>query len=728
MLKLVFSVALSVGLLADLPGAYGASSEHPAPPRLDARPLEVAPKLDGRVRDDPAWQSLTPASGFWQVRPDAGRPASQRTEVYVGYTKTTLYIGVVCYDSNPGAIVVADSRRDSSLDDTDSFQVIVDPYRDRQNGFVFGTTPTSVEYDGQVTNEGANRFGGSGRGFNLNWDASWSVRSRIHQAGWSTELAIPFTSLRYGAQSVQTWGINFQRTIRRNNEVAYWAPLPRQFNLFRVSEAGTLHGLEVPSQRNLQFTPYVLGRGVRGGTLRGTDTDGEIGFDAKYSITPSLTLDATYNTDFAQVEVDELQVNLDRFSLFFPEKRPFFLENAGHFAVGTPEEVELFFSRRIGIDGNGVVQPIDGGLRLSGKLGSATNVGLLHMRTDGAAGVPANDYSVARVSRELPNRSSIGALLVERQGERSGDHNHTYAIDGRWGIGEELVIESYVAATETPGMRGDNHALHLKGNYSSETWSNQLGYTKVGENFNPEVGFLRRRNYEKGEFLVFRRIRPKDWLGMYEIRPHVSFRGFWDDEGFWESGFLHVDSHWEWRNGWEIHTGVNFSHEGVKRPFEINPGTFVLPGEYDHEEAQLVLESDEAKPLSFSLQSIFGGFFGGHRASNQATLRYRYRDAFSSELTWSRNELDLPFANGEFDVNVGRLRLSYSFSPKVLLQALVQYDDRRDLVATNIRFSWLQSANAGLYLVYNEIDDDTVGGPIDKRRELVVKFSRILNF
>ena len=334
-------------------------------PIVQARALELAPILDGLVVGDPAWAGLEPATGFSQVKPDEGLAATQKTEVFIGFTETALYIGMVAYDDNPEGIIVTDARRDSNLNDTDSFRVIIDGLLDRQNGFVFGTNPLGMEYDAQVVKEGiSGAFGTSG--FNKNWDASWSVKAQITDIGWSAEMRIPFKTLRYGKGDTQVWGINFQRNIRRNNEVVYWASLSRQRNLNRLSEAGTVTGIVPPSQRNLKFTPYVLAKGLRGGELDNNETDTEFGFDIKYSITPSLTLDVTYNTDFAQVEADEQRLNLDRFSLFFPEKRPFFLENAGQFTVGNNGEVELFFSRRIGIGEDGEQIPIDGGVRVSG--------------------------------------------------------------------------------------------------------------------------------------------------------------------------------------------------------------------------------------------------------------------------------------------------------------------------------------------------------------------------
>jgi hypothetical protein len=704
------------------------------PPVTRAFRLSAPPQLDGVVVGDPAWDNVQPTTRFWQVRPDEGRPATQRTEVHIGFTDDSLYIGVVCFDDNPAGIIVADSRRDSSLADTDSFQVVFDRFHDKQNGFIFGTNPAGIEYDGQVIKEGAGDFSSGGGGFNLNWDTSWTVKATVSEIGWSAELEIPFKSLRYGPAKVQDWGINFQRNIRRNNEIVYWAPLSRQHDIFRVSSAGTVEGIEVPGQRNLKFTPYVLGQAARGGDLPpGTHYDEELGFDIKYSITPSLTLDATYNTDFAQVEVDEQQVNLDRFSLFFPEKRPFFLENAGQFAVGNSEEVELFFSRRIGISDSGEQIPIDAGVRLSGKLGDATNLGLLYMSTEAVPGIaPGNDYAVARVNQEFQNRSSVGVLFVDRSGDGSfllsadQDENQTYAIDGRLGIGEHIDLEAWAAKTDTPGLTGKDDAFAINSSYSTAEWLAVLAYTEVGGDFNPQVGFLARRNYRKYNGRIMRRIRPDDLWGLHELRPHISYRGYWDFNDFQETGWLHIDNHWEWKSGLEIHTGVNFTLEGVKEAFDIVDGVTVEPGTYKHEELQLEYHTDEGAPLSFSLAAFIGGFFGGDRVSLRPTLRYRIGETFSTELTWDHNDVELPVPNGDFAVNVARLRVSYSFTPKILLQALVQYDDRNDVTATNLRFSWLQSANAGLFIVYNEINEFSYLGR-DPGREFIIKYSRIFD-
>ena len=701
-------------------------------PTAIAHPFAVKPIIDGDVLNDPAWRGASEMSNFRQVRPVEGAPASQKTTVFIGYTNDTLYIGAICYDENPEGIIVSDSRRDANLDNTDSFQIIIDSFGDKQNGFVFGTNPTGIEYDGQVTKGGTGAFGSGGGGFNLNWDTSWEVKTEVSDIGWSLEMAIPFRSLRYGAGELQTWGINIQRNIRGNNEIVYWAPLGIQHNLYRISDAGSIEGIRVPAQRNLKFVPYGLAKEIKGGNLP-DESEEEFGFDIKYSITPSLTLDVTYNTDFAQVEVDEFQINLDRFNLFLPEQRPFFLENADQFSVGVPGSIELFFSRRIGIGPGGVPIPILGGVRLSGKIGNSTNVGFLQMRSEKVAGVsPENDFTVARVSQEFANRSSVGAIFINRKGDGSlmddddDDYNRTFGVDGRLGIGANGELSGFIAKSETPGLSGRDHAFRIRGDYNSEAWTSRVLYTEVGGDFNPEVGFLTRRDYRSLELFALRRYRPENWAGILELRPHIAYRTFRNFDGFHVTSFVHADNHWEWKSGLEIHTGVNFFHEGVQEPFEIVDGIEVPAGEYDDHEVALVLITDQSAPLSLRLTTRVGGIFGGDRVAYEPTIRYRIGKAFTSEISWNHNDIDLG-PGKEFKVDLARLRLTYSFSPKISIQALVQYNKRDDLLATNLRFAWLVSADTGLYIVYNEIDDNSVTGFSTPRKEFIVKYSHLFD-
>ena len=729
-------VLSALGLFAATLSASAQTKPGSANVATALRATEV-PTLDGDVLGDPAWKNAPPITSFVQEQPDEGQPASEKTEVRVIFTADTLYVGVVLYDSDPGGIIVSDARRDAPMDDTDSFQMIVDTYRDRQNGFVFGTNPAGVEYDGQVTNEGQGGGGlgfgqmqsaGSGSGFNINWDGAWTVRSKISAQGWSTEFAIPFRTLRYPAATEQAWGINFQRNIRRKNERAFWAPIPRQFNLYRLSLAGSLTGVQTPALKNLRITPYVLGNALESGVIP-ADSEflGEVGGDLKYSLTPSLTLDATVNTDFAQVEVDDQQVNLDRFNLFFPEKRPFFLENAGFFSVGNPGEVDLFFSRRIGISTAGEAIPILGGGRVSGKAGRF-NVGMLNMQTDDFDGtVASTNFTVMRVSRDLPNRSSIGGIFTNRleTGDlaRERSPGRTYGVDGKWGVAPTSMVTGFFAKTDTDGVTDGTHAFNIRSQTNHPQWDLNAGYQEVGTGFNPEVGFLSRRGYRKPDVMLMTRFRPKDFINIQELRPHATFRGFWGLDGFQETGFLHLDNHWQFRDSTEVHTGMNLTREGVRTPFEIYPGIVVPPGTYDHAEAQLVYMSNQGAPLSVQMRVTAGGFFGGDRLALTPTIKFRAGDALTTEFNYQRNEVNLP--GGAFVTNLIRTRVSYSFSSRVFTQALVQYNDRADLWSMNFRFGWLQAANTGLFVVYTDTRGlyDLFDRPERTDRSLIVKYS-----
>ncbi len=713
-------------------------------PAAAAAYTETPPILDGTVTDDPAYAQAIPITEFWQTTPQEGQPSSERTEVYLVYTDHALYVGVICYDREPEQIIVSDTRRDAPLDETDSFQMILDTYLDGQSGFVFGTNPAGIEYDAQVTNEGQGAFGarqqtGSGGGFNINWDGSWDVQTRTTEAGWTAEFEIPFRTIRFPSTREQTWGINFQRNIRRHNERSFWTRMPRQFQLSRVSMAGHVSGLIVRQPRNLQIVPYTLGNVTR--TFEPAESqvepDVDIGVDLKYSLTPSLTLDASYNTDFAQVEVDEQQVNLDRFNLFFPEKRPFFLENAGLFSVGVSEfsgqEVELFFSRRIGIGPDGEQIPILGGTRLSGQA-AGVNVGLLTMQTREVEGTAAGtNFSVIRVRKDLANRSAVGVMATSRLHLDADDSipveedNQALAIDGRWGIGRYTTLSGFAARTFSPHLSGAEHAFNLNASYLSNVWRINSTFTQVAENFNPAIGFLRRNSeYRKLTGLILYAWRPENWFGLLELRPHISYQGYWDFRGFQEGGRWHIDNHFEWKSGFEIHTGINLTREGVQEEFEIASNVRVPAGTYEHREAQLVLITNQGRKVSIRTRAFLGGFFGGTRRNVSNTIRIRANEALTTEMNWSYNDVRLP--NGDFVINLIQTRLSYSFTPRLYVQGLFQYSDSAgDLWSANLRLGWLQSANTGLFIVFNDVSESSQPFHNSLGRTITIKYSRLFN-
>jgi hypothetical protein len=697
------------------------------------------PVMDGDVLNDLAWNDVPAVTTFIQKTPDEGDSVSEKTVVKVMYSDKIFYVSVVCYDSKPNEIVISDTRRDSPLNNSDSFSFIIDTFKDFQTGYLFGTNPAGIEYDAQITGGGEGgsmmrRFSmGTGGGFNVNWDAVWEVKSQKGDFGWSAEFAIPFKTLRYATNKDQSWGINFERVIARKKEEAHWSPISRQHTMNRLVSAGTLTHMNVPTSRNIKIMPYVLGQNnVNKSETTSKSSDGNFGLDAKLSIGSSMSLDLTYNTDFAQVEADEQQINLDRFSLFFPEKRAFFLENAGLFSVGTGggffgPDIEMFFSRRIGVGPDGEPVPIVGGGRLTGTF-SGMKVGMLSMRTDKVTDITdANQYSVLRLKKELPNRTHIGAMYtaLDHMG-KDGYMNQSYAFDAQLGIGELSKIVVFAGLTDTPDMEKDNaYAYRMEFVRDTKQVSTSASYTEVGANFNPEMGYLKRENYRKWSGRIFTRFRPKNKLGLLEIRPHVNYDGYWKLDGFQQSGRWHIDNHWEFRSGFEIHTGTNLVKEGVIEAFEISDSVFVSAGIYDDQEIQIMIMTNQAKPISFSSMNRIGGFFGGDRINITPTVRLRYKDRFTSEFSFNFNKVNLP--GGNFTTNLLRARLTYSFTPKMYIQSLLQYNNQSDQWSMNWRFIWQQSAGTGLYLVYNQAQDYD-GIPLEtSTKSFVVKYSYLFD-
>ena len=725
-------------------------------PSTGATAITRAPVIDGRLDDD-AWGGAPILDGFTQREPAEGAPVSERTEVRLLQDDEALYIGAWLYDRDPDAVVFGQTLRDASLNDADAFVVILDTYLDRQNGFVFGTTPAGIEYDGQVSNEGRGGGGGGGRqqrgsggGFNLNWDGSWEVRTTQDGQGWYAEMRIPFSTLRYGSGTEQTWGLNFERRIRRNNEQSVWAPIPRQFDLYRVSMAGTV-SLSAPARRTFTVSPYVLGDAQKNYRVDSPETDfgSQVGGDVKIGLNQSLTLDLTVRTDFAQAEVDDQQVNLTRFSLFFPEKRAFFLENAGAFSVGSGRSAELFFSRRIGLQ-SGQEVPIQAGARLTGRVGEF-QIGALNIQTDDLrladpeTGLvetisPANNFGVVRAFREFGNRTQLGGIFVSRLNtDDTDDYNLTYGIDGRLGIGQALTLDGWAGLTTTPvaaGEAGDGfndgeYGFAGNGRYVTRDWQVSAGYRQIGTDFNPEVGFLNRRAYRHFNTRILRHIRTEGVAWFREFRPHVSWNQFWTLDGFSESYVIHIDNHFQFENGAFFQLpGFNFTGEGLEEPFEIREGIVIPPGTYDNVDWEFRANTNRGAPLSLSGGWNLGGFFSGTRFGPNATIQYRYQDRFTASV--SANYFDVRLDEGDFTTAVVRLNGSYSFTPRIYVQANLQYNDDTKDFGTNIRLGWLDTAGTGLFIVYNDQEHlgrfattGTLRGPLT--RQLVIKYSRLLD-
>ncbi|MBT8335857.1 MAG: carbohydrate binding family 9 domain-containing protein, partial [Gemmatimonadetes bacterium] len=725
--------------------ASGPSAEASAAPVAHATRTDDPPVIDG-VPSEAAWSTAAPLDAFIQRVPRDGQVATEDTDIRVLFDGDAIYVGVWAWERHEGQIVPGEAIRDFEVTDADAVVMIFDTFNDEQNGFVFGTTPAGIEYDGQVAAAGSGggfflgggsnssqRFqAGAGGGFNKNWDGSWTVATSQDARGWYAEFRIPFTTLRYTSGDSE-WGFNVTRRVRHLNEEAFWSEIPREFNLYRLDFAGALQ-IAPPTRLSGTATPYVLGATARDYATGEAEfgRDGEIGGEAKLQITQGLTADLTVNTDFAQVEVDDAQVNLTRFPLLFPEKRPFFLENAGFFTVGGGG-ADLFFSRRIGIDA-GTPVPIKGGGRVSGRA-AGLNVGGLYIQTQGFPDIAdqgRNAYGVARVAKELPGRSKIGALFTDRRSDIAGDDSQTYAVDGQLGLGDAVNVTSYLARTAAPGRTGDDVAWNVTSEVTTRAFRGNVTVQQIGEDFNPEIGFVPRRGHRYYQVFGMYNIRPNRVFR--ELRPHISYFTFRNtfegraNRGFEISSRLHIDNHWEWDSGMELHTGTNWVREGLYEPFEIRGVTddegnsIVVPtGLYDGWEAALVFFTDQSRTLSFNSRFNWGAFLSGSKRTSSADVTFRSGDRSSATISAQYNDVELP--EGDFTTLLTSLRLGYFFTPRLYLQGLVQYSDQVDRWSTNLRLGWLDTAGTGLFIVYNDVQGfDTLQGP--QARSLIIKYTR----
>ena len=755
MRRLIASILLAVCTLKPAPAQQRSGTPQQLGPRKRIRAYRVAqpPTLDGKVIEG-MWDAIPPASDFIQQEPAEGAAATERTEVRIGFDDNNLYFGIICFDSQPDHIVVAQNRRDGSLTDTDSIQILLDTFHDRQNAFVFGTSPTGIEYDAQVskagqTDQGVFRSGG-GNGqtgaqsagatsVNLNWDAVWQTAAQITTRGWEAEIVIPFHSLRYLPGKDRLWGMQIMRNLRRHNEQSFWSPVSRAFGVTQVDAAGELEGLDLRFQRDLRLLPYVLG-GVKqdftGAQKDETQAVHRAGIDVKYSLTPSLTLDATVNTDFAQVEVDEQQVNLTRFDIFFPEKRAFFLENSGIFDFGTARETEIFFSRRIGIDDSGAEIPIDAGVRLSGYLGRY-EVGFLNMKTRNLVGVaPGNDFMVARVKRNLGNRSSVGLIGVNRQSltHTGADRawNRAFGADGNWGIGRYANWNNYLAMTDSPGLSGSNHTLLSSFRYDDRNHQLTLAYREVGRNFNPEVGYLQRANYRRPT-VAYRRIFHPQGQRIRSIYPHFQVNRWYTlGSNDLESAFGHYDYSMSFQDGGVLSIAHNRSFERLDKPFEVYRNIKIGTGRYSFSELATSYTSNLSAHVFGSVGVVAGTFYNGTLKALNLSGGVRKGQNLSWTGTYARNIIDLPV--GDFTTDLFGFRFNWSFTPKSYLQTFTQYNSRANQVSTNIRFALLSTSSNGLYVVYNtrwateDYLDPHGQNRFAQNRALLIKYNYLFDF
>ncbi len=693
-----------------------------------------APRIDG-VLDESVWASANPIEQFIQQEPNQGQPATDRTEVRVLYDQGHLFIGVRAYASLP--VAATEMRRDADrLFDEDNFQVILDTFHDSRNAFMFLTTPLGAKLEQQIFDEGEGGGRGTTANVNRNWDGVWDAAARTTPDGWTAEMAIPVNTLRFAKRDEQVWGINFQRHIRRKNEMVFWAPIPRAYSLTRVSLAGELTGLRGLSLGwDLKLKPFLIGgvRDVRTSATRGsTSAIRDLGLDARYGVTPGLNLDVTVNTDFAQVEVDEQQVNLTRFGLFFPEKRDFFLENSNLFTVGTgssftstPVQTDLFFSRRIGLSDAGTPIPMLAGARLAGKAGR-NNIGVLNIQTESAFGKAGDNFFVGRYSRDVFRRSRIGALFINKEAvDGSSHYNRTMSVDGNFALSGSLQVNTFLAKTATAGLAGRDMAFYGRVAYRDPKWNLWLNYLDVQEHFNAEAGFVQRVGVRTTKAYFSPTPRPK--RGSIKLMEPMYVLTYTTDQTNRLVGRMHHLMHGTTlRDDSFINVIYQKSLDVLDVPFRIRPGVTIPVGAYNSDEWIFTYNTSPGRKVYSRATYSPMEFYGGTRRQMSAAGGVRASSRMAAEVQFNRNDVKMPW--GAFLVNLTTLRVDYTFSPRMTIRSLTQYNSSTHEISNNVRFNLIHRPGSDLYVVYNDLSH--TGLPADifgqKDRQLVVKLNYLI--
>lgn len=693
--------------------------------------------IDGKL-EEKEWQDAAQINYFIQREPEQGQPVSESTEVRLLYNKDNLYFGFRCRDSQADKIVANEMRRDMPLLNNDCIEIFLDTYHDHRTAFCFCTNPLGAQRDGIITAEMSDEEQ------NWDWNGVWDNASRIDSAGWTAEIAIPFKTLRFRESEVNIWGINLARYIPRKREEAFWSPILRDYGFwgkFRISTYGHLIGLtELQHPQKLEFKPFVLS-----GVQRDFEVDSHykrklnFGFDSKYHLTPNLTADITYNTDFAQVEADQEQVNLTRFELFFPEKRDFFLEGASIFRFGErsfspifPASV-LFFSRRIGLSDDNELIPLIGGLKMTGKAGSY-NIGMLNMiaeRTsyanddDEYIEIPRTNFSVLRIKKDILNNSSVGMIGLNKQSLDDPYYNRNMGIDANIFLSQNAQVSAFLAKSFTPGLHNNDLAAYGDFFYMNDFWVFLIAQNVIQDNFNTEMGFVPRTGTRKTQINFGISPRPK----IFNIRQTSIFHDF----NYFAKQNGEIETRTNFTGFWNIfQNGATYfliyiqNYERLDEEFEIHDDIIIQPAIYRYNYIYSEFESDKSKSISGKLSLNMGDFFDGNLTGYGAGLNLKLNTRLTVNLLFNHN--DVKIKAGNFKTNILGSRILYTFSPRLFTKAFVQWNSDEDRIIGNFLVHYIHTPGSDLFLVYNEELDTLHKTVLAKNRVLLLKFNYLFNF
>lgn len=703
-------------------------------------PDGIAPRIDGRL-DDEAW-ALAPAhGGFIQREPRFGYLTTEPTEFRILYDDRRLYIGIWAYDSDPAGIRASELKRDAGLAKGDQIKIVLDTFHDHRNAYYFSTNPLGAFKDAHMVD--------NGRTINYDWNAVWENRTSIDARGWYVEIAVPLNQLRFSGSPGETlWGLNVCRIIARKNEEAYWVPFPREWSSIgfaRLASAGLLTGLRgLESRRKLELVPYVSPR-VSEDRTSGLPREAGTGYglDARIGLTSNLVADLTYKTDFAQVEADQEVVNLSRFSLFFPEKRQFFTESAAVFdygQIGTSRTggeaggeaglLQLFYSRRIGLD-EGRPVPILGGGKLTGRAGRYS-LGVMNVVTDEARQqvdltttriVPRANYTVGRLKRDVFSQSSIGLLFTNRQGGAGADYNRALGVDAGINLGHALNVTGFFAKTFSPGSSGADLAGAVDVAWRSDRFNYGATYLDVGARFNPEMGFVPRRDIRNWRGRAAWTPRPR-WPGVRQLTISGSVDYFETHAGTVDSRVEQGEFVVQGQDSSSIRISARREYDLVPSVFTIGAGD-IAPGGYGWTAWRMRYSSNTSRRVYGSASVERGGYYGGEKDTYQAAVNFVLRDTLLVEPNYTVNVVDLP-GRPTYTTHTLNTRVSYSFSPDLFVKGFTQYNSDRKVASFNVLLWYVYRPGSDLYVVYDHGWDTDLPGPASMRtrsRSLAVKMT-----
>ena len=700
-------------------------------PSVEAVRVEKPPVIDGRL-DDRAWSLAHPIGDFTQVDPIEGGVPTEKTEVRILYDETTLYVGIRCFDDDAKGIIGTQMGRDADLQADDRVEIVIDTFHDRRNAFWFQMNPVGAKVDALISN--------NGQDVNEPWNGIWEGKASIDGGGWTVEMAIPFQTLSFDP-SKGTWGFNAKRTIKRRLETDRWASPRRNIDFYQIAEAGDLSGLAGMKQGiGLDVVPYFRANYVN--DRQGEPDDditGQPGVDVFYRLTPNMTAILTVNTDFAETEVDERQINLTRFPLFFPEKRAFFLENAGIFQFADlKQDLVPFFSRRIGLDDSGKEIPILWGGKLTGRAGD-WNVGALDVETDAFSRfdptlgadeeVPEQNLFAARVSRNIGEQSTVGAIVTH--GDPIGQVDSTLVgLDANFRTSHfagdrNLNASVFGMKTETDGSTSHDAAYGASIAYPNDPWEAQLAWKEIQQDFDPRLGFVPRTGI-------------RSYNGVVQWQPRINETIRWLEFGADTTVITGLDDRVETVTsevqpfgmvmdaGDELHFFLKPEYEKLDAPFDIQPDVEIPPGDYSWLRWRVQAESALKRPVSGLVAFEGGEFYDGQRQDATGEIAWRQSKHFTCSAQYTQSHVVLP--EGTFTTHLGEVRANVAFTPDIDWLNFVQFDNQSETIGLNSRFRWIVRPGEELYLVWNQVQARDSGALVPLFQEGAFKIVYTMRF